>query len=93
MQTDAWVWQRLQAAELPELRRQVSLISPQTQFVEDRNQADFWVSTKLRTIDPDVLVGGRLVPYSQLDPEFAGMRQAYLERKGGDWPFRVIPAA
>jgi HD superfamily phosphohydrolase len=93
MQTDAWVWQRLQTAELPELQRQVSLISPQTQFVEDRNQADFWVSTKLRTIDPDVLVDGRLVPYSQLDPEFAGMRQAYLERKRGDWPFRVIPAA
>lgn len=93
MQTDAWVWQRLQTAEQPKLKRQISLVSPHTRFVEDGNRPDFWVSTKLRTIDPDVLVNGRLVPYSQLDPDFAGLRQDYLARKRGQWPFRVIPGA
>ncbi len=93
MQTDAWVWQRLQSAEQPELREQVRLISAQTRFVEDENRADFWVSTKLRTIDPDVLVEGCLVPYSQLDPQFARLRQDYLARKRGQWPFRILPGA
>ena len=93
MQTDAWVWQRLQAAEQPELQKQVRLISPDTRFVKDEQQADFWVSTKLRTIDPDVLVAGRLVPYSQLNPEFASRRLAYLARKSGKWPFRVLSGA
>lgn len=93
MQTDAWVWQRLQSAEQPELQKQVRLISADTRFVKDEQQADFWVSTKLRTIDPDVLVDGRLVPYSQLNPEFASYRLAYLARKQGKWPFRVLSFA
>jgi len=93
MRTDAWVWQRLQSAEQPELQTQVRLISPDTRFVEDKHRADFWVSTKLRTIDPDVMVKGRLVPYSQLNPEFASRRLAYLARKSGKWPFRVLSGA
>ena len=93
MRTDAWVWQRMQAAEQPALQRQVRLISPDTRFVEDEQGADFWVSTKLRTIDPDVLFDGRLVPYSEIDPEFALARRNYLARKQGKRPFRVIPGA
>jgi HD superfamily phosphohydrolase len=93
MQTDAWVWQRLQSAHQLELQRQVQLISPDTRFVKDEHQADFWVSTKLRTIDPDVLVEGHLIPYSKLNPDFASLRQNYLARKQGKWPFKVIPGA
>ena len=91
MRTDDWVWQRLQAAERPELQRLVRLISPDTRFVEDEQGADFWVSTKLRTIDPDVLIDGRLVPYSEIDPAYALLRQSYLDRKRGKRPFKVIP--
>lgn len=93
MRTDAWVWQRLQSAEQPELQEQVGLISLDTRFVEEENQADFWVSTKLRTIDPGVQVDGRLVPYSQLDSEFGRLRQNYLSSKQGKWPFKVLPGA
>jgi len=50
----------------------------------------FRVSTKLRSIDPDVVVNGRLVPLSQLDPDFAAHRQAYLSSKTGKWPMRVV---
>lgn len=93
MRTDEWVWQRLQAAEQPELQRLVRLISTDTRFVEDEQQANFWVSTKLRTIDPEVRIDGRLVPYSEIDPVFADARQNYLARKRGKRPFRVIPGA
>jgi len=93
MQADAWIWERLQSSDQPELQKQVGLISLDTQFVKDEKQADFWVSTKLRTIDPDVLVDGRFIPCSQLDRDFANLRQNYLARKQGKWPFRVIPGA
>jgi hypothetical protein len=93
-QTDLWdtdepVWARLQAHDDPELQAQLKLVSLQTGFVWDEVAPTFWVSTKLRTIDPDVRVDGTLWPLSGLDPDFAAYRQAYLERKRGKWPIRV----
>jgi len=87
--TDEPVWARLQAHGDPELQAQLKLVSLQTRFVWDEVMPTFWVSTKLRTIDPDVWVDGTLQPLSRLDPDFAGYRQAYLERKRGKWPMRV----
>ncbi|HEX6387644.1 MAG TPA: HD domain-containing protein [Anaerolineae bacterium] len=88
--TDEPVWARLQAHGDPELQAQVRLVSPQTRFVWDEAAPTFWVSTKLRTIVPDVLLDGELRPLSSLDPDFARARDAYLSRKGGKWPVRVI---
>ena len=50
----------------------------------------FRVSTKLRAIDPDVLLNGELRPLSTLDPDFAKHRSHYLTSKQGKWPMRVI---
>jgi hypothetical protein len=66
------------------------LISPQTQFLWDADQPTFWVSTKLRTIDPPVLVDGSARPLSELDPAFANHRDDYIRSKTGKWPMRVI---
>lgn len=90
--TDAPVWARLQAADDAELQALLRQITPQTRFVWDEQQPTFWVSTKLRAIDPDVVVNGRLHPLSQLDPDFASHREAYLSSKSGKWPMRVIAA-
>lgn len=87
---DETVWARLRRGGDPALREQVLLISADTQFVWDEDAPDFWVSTKLRTIDPDVLLGGKAQPLSALDPDFARFRADYLRRKGGRWPVRVI---
>ena len=87
--TDEPVWAKLQAHGDPELQAQLKLVSLQTRFVWDEAAPTFWVSTKLRTIDPDVRVNGTLRPLSTLDTDFAGYRQAYLERKRGKWPMRV----
>lgn len=95
-ETDFWaddetVWARLQASSDPALRRQLALVSPDTRFVWDEDAPDFRVSTKLRAIDPAVLVDGGLRPLSALDPAFARHRADYLQRKAGRWPMRVIP--
>lgn len=88
--TDKPVWAKLHAHPDPELQTLLKLIIPATRFVWDEENPTFSVSTKLRAIDPDVVVAGVLRPLSTLDPDFAQHRQDYLARKRGKWPMRVI---
>jgi HD superfamily phosphohydrolase len=88
--SDLHAWRRMQTASEPELSTAMALISTQTRFVWDEEDPTFWVSTKLRTIDPPVLINGSSQPLSVLDAEFARLQAAYLERKSGKWPMRVI---
>jgi uncharacterized protein len=90
--TDAAAWAKLQSADDPDLRQLTSLVRPQTRFVWDEKRPDFRVSTKLRTIDPDVLLDGRLRPLSLLDADYAQRRATYLHSKRGKWPMRIVPA-
>jgi HD superfamily phosphohydrolase len=89
--TDEPFWDRLQASDDPNLNEWLSLVSPATRFEWDEEKPTFRVSTKLRAIDPDVLDGGRPMPLSTLDPDFAQHKNEYLTRKQGKWPMRVIP--
>lgn len=89
--TDDPFWRKLHAAEDAELQSWLQLVTPQTRFVWDEANPTFRISTKLRAIDPDVLVDGRLYPLSVLDTDFAQYRIAYLKRKQGKWPMRVVP--
>jgi hypothetical protein len=89
--TDEVVWGRLHSSRDGELLRLLGLVSPATQFIWDDDHPTFRVSTKLRTVDPHVLADGALVPLSALDADFAQQRAAYLTRKQGKWPIRVVP--
>lgn len=88
--TDEDLWRRLHASEDSLLRRRLALISPGTRFEWDEVNPTFRVSTKLRTIDPDVLIGDRFQPLSALDVDFARYRADYVSRNSGKWPMRVI---
>lgn len=90
--TDEPAWAKLQASEEPELQKLIPLIRPETKFVWDEDNPDFRVSTKLRTIDPDVLVDGTFQPLSTLDPEFGRRRLDYLNTRSGKWPMRIARA-
>ncbi len=89
--TDAPVWAKLHAHSDETLQNWLALIMPRTRFEWDEANPTFTISTKLRAIDPDVLMDGRLRPLSSLDPEFARLRAAYLTHKSGKWPIRVVP--
>ena len=88
--TDAELWRKLCDIRDADLQRQLALISPDTRFEWDEVSPTFRVSTKLRTIDPDVLIAGRLWPLSELDADFARRRADYLSRNTGKWPMRVV---
>ncbi len=89
--SDSQAWDKLLSADDPGLQRKVSLISPKTKFEWEEENPDFRVSTKLRTIDPNVLWAGEPRPLSSLDLAFADHRRQYLQAKQGKWPMRVIP--
>jgi len=88
--TDRLSWEKLHASADQELQAILKLVSPDTIIVLDQSQPTFRISTKLRTIDPDVLINGQVRTLSALDPEFARLRTAYLEGNSGSWPIRVI---
>jgi hypothetical protein len=88
--TDAPAWAKLQAATDPDLQELMALIRPETQFEWDEQNPDFRISTKLRTIDPDVLVEDQLQPLSDLDPDFGRRRMVYLNSRAGKWPMRIV---
>lgn len=88
--TDVSLWARLNAGSDPLLQQLLRQVHMQTRFVWDEANPTFCISTKIRTIDPDVWQEGQLRPLSLLDPAFAHRRQAYLRRKSGKWPMRVV---
>ena len=88
--TDAELWRKLCDNQDGDLQRQITLISPDTRFEWDDTSPTFRVSTKLRTLDPDVLLDGRTRTLSELDADFAHQRTAYLRDNTGKWPMRVI---
>jgi hypothetical protein len=91
---DLAAWDKLSASPDPELHAALRLVSPHTRFEWDPDSPTFWVSPKIRSIDPDVLLDGELLPLSKRDASFARLRGDYHRRKEGRWPVRVIsPAA
>jgi HD superfamily phosphohydrolase len=88
--TDREAWEKLNLSADREIQETLALVSPQTEFYWDAEKPTFWVSTKVRTIDPEVWIGGRVQRLTELDKEFARRREEYLRSKSGKWPFRVV---
>lgn len=90
--TDQVLWAKLKNSQDPKLGQQLDRIDPETRFIRDAQRAEFWVATKLRTIDPSVLLNGVVQPLSQIDQEFARQRRDYLSAQSGKWPVYVEPS-
>jgi hypothetical protein len=87
--TDRPAWNKLLACDDPQLQENLVRVHPDTRFYWDEAHPTFWVSTKLRSIDPDIYLDAQVSSLSQLDPAFQQHRQAYLARNRGKWPMRV----
>jgi HD superfamily phosphohydrolase len=88
--TDLPAWEKLQASQDPQLQYHLRRVHPDTRFEWDEVDPEFWVSTKLRSVDPDLFLSGVVQPLSALDPDFAAHRMGYLTQNSGKWPVRVI---
>lgn len=88
--TDLPAWEKLHLSTDPQVQHHFQRVHADTIFVWDENNPEFRVSTKLRSVDPDVFMNGQVVPLSTLDPDFARHRNEYLAAHSGKWPMRVI---
>lgn len=86
---DQLVWKKLGDSDDAEIQELVSLITLDTEFVWDDDNPDFAVRTKIRAIDPDVLTNGKLIPLSQIRPNFGQFRDEYINRKSNLWKMSV----
>lgn len=88
--TDLPAWQKLLGSSDSQLQHDIQRVNADTRFKWDEFQPDFWVSTKLRSIDPDLLSNGTVKPLSSFDADFAKHRVEYLEKNSGKWPMKVV---
>jgi uncharacterized protein len=88
--TDQPAWEKLQASTDAHLQHNLQRVHADTHFEWDEENPEFRVSTKIRSIDPDILINGSVQPLSVLDSDFAAYREAYLTQNRGKWPMRVI---
>lgn len=88
--SDENLWRKLKSIDHPDLRKWLRLISPATRFTWNEKQPVFRVSTKVRSIDPPVINGNYLTPFSSLDPDFSRYRNDYLSSKQGLWPMGIV---
>lgn len=88
--SDRELWVKLQKSDDPIIRDRLGHVSKSTEFAWDEVDSDFDVTTKLRTVDPEVLIGSNLLSLSSLDNDFATARVTYLDRNRGRWPIRIV---
>jgi uncharacterized protein len=86
--TDREVWAKLSGSADSELRKRLSLVSMETKFTIDESTPTFRLRPKVRSIDPEVILDGRILPLSKLDPQFDQARKKYLRQKQGNGRLR-----
>lgn len=60
------------------------------QVVEDPVNYDFYIRTKIRIVDPYVLVDGKLVRLSHLDTVFDRVQEEYRQRRQAGYYLRLV---
>lgn len=89
-ETDQTLWNKLLSIDHPEVKRWIEMLTPGTRFNWNEEQPLFSVSTKVRSIDPPVIIDGSLKHLSSLDLVFSQYRTQYLTSKEGEWPMEVV---
>jgi hypothetical protein len=94
-ETDLWgtdlpAWEKLLASSDSQLQFDIQRVHVDTRFEWNAIDPDFRVSTKLRAIDPDILMNGKIQPLSAVDPDFAVHWAEYLDQNSGKWPMKVF---
>lgn len=91
--TDEELWRVLQQSDDAAIQRELALVNTETVFTIEEDDPTFLVSTKIRSIDPEIVSPeGTVTPLSEIDRQFAAERRNYHRKREGQWPVRVIAA-
>jgi HD superfamily phosphohydrolase len=93
-ETDLWggdeqLWRKLSQSQDPAVAASVKLILRYRDFVVDESKPTVRLRPKIRTIDPDVLAEGGMLPLSALDAEFRAHRNHYLKTRSSTISLRL----
>jgi uncharacterized protein len=93
-ETDLWggdkqLWDKISQSEDPAIAASVKLILRYRDFVVDESKPTVRLQPKIRTIDPDVLTEGGMLPLSSLDAEFRAYRDNYLKTRASTISLRL----
>lgn len=86
---DEIVYEKLAAARQPLIQRNLERVK-HIQVVEDPVNYDFYIRTKIRMVDPYVLVDGAPVRLSHLDEVFDRQQEDYRKRREAGYYLRLI---
>jgi HD superfamily phosphohydrolase len=93
-ETDLWggdkqLWDKLSQSQDPAAAAAVKLILRYRDFVVDETKPTVRLQPKIRTIDPDVLTEGGMLPLSALDGGFRACRDSYLKTRAAGISLRL----
>lgn len=88
---DRDLWERLHQAHSPKIDRWLALLRPEVTFRRTtRDVAGLEALPKVRAIDPPVWVDDQVRALSELNPQFAAARAAYIASKQGTWYLQIV---
>lgn len=86
---DEKVYDKLAHANHPLITKNLDLVK-HTKVIEDPVKYDFYIKTKIRMVDPYVLVDGELVRLSHLDLKFDAIQEAYRAKRQLGYYLRFV---
>ena len=86
---DKQLWDKISQTQDPAVAASVNLILRYREFVVNDSQPTVRLQPKIRTIDPDVLTDGGMLPLSALDAEFRAYRENYLKTRASTISLRL----
>ncbi len=86
---DEIVYDKLLQSKQPIIQKNLQMVKT-AQVVEDKNDYDFYIKTKVRIVDPLVLVDGAPLRLSHLDTEFHTLQEDYRQKRLEGYYLRFI---
>jgi HD superfamily phosphohydrolase len=86
---DKQLWEKISQSQDLATAASVKLIFRYRDFVVDETKPTVRLQPKIRTIDPDVVTEGGILPLSALDAEFRAYRDNYLQTRASTISLRL----
>ena len=87
--TDDIILSKLKNSDDREILNMLSLVSD-LKVIEDSENYDFFVKSKVRWVDPKVLVENRVLRLSEMDSEYRKVVKKWIERVKKGFKVRIL---
>ncbi|MFA6475430.1 MAG: HD domain-containing protein [Patescibacteria group bacterium] len=86
---DEVVYEKLAQSKHPLIVKNLAQVK-QIHVVEDSADYDFYIKTKIRMVDPFILINGALVRLSYCDKAFQALQESYRQKRQEGYYLRIV---